>query len=123
MTPKAIVENAKNELVNIIINTLCKLDAFNTTGDKRLMTNPNEDIVITESEVMRDTPRIRAEVDNTYLDVEDRTYANLPIDKFVLCECEFYVEVNGVEYFKDDLSVEELASIAEFLQNEWEKAE
>jgi len=123
MTPKAIVETAKNELVNAIIIALRKLDAFIATGDKRMMTSPDEDIVIDESEVLGEMPKILGEVDNSYLDVEDRTYKRLPIDKFVLSEGEFYVECNGVEFFKDDLSIEELQDIAQFLQEELEKDE
>jgi len=121
MTPKTIVENAKKELLEIIITYLRKLDAFIATGNKKLITAPGEDIIIADFEAKGEVPKVRVEVDNTYLDVEDTTYEYLPITKFVLSEGEFYVEIGKID--KDDLSIEELQSIAEFLQDEWEKGE
>ncbi len=123
LRPKSIVETAKTELGNIIITYLRKLDGFVSSGDKRLMTAPDQDIILEKDAMLGETPKIRVEVDNSYLDVEDVIYEYLPIDKFVLCEGEFYVEIAGTELTENELSVEELSKIAQFLQDEWEKCE
>ena len=68
----AIIKDAKNELVNTIITYMRKLDAYIKTDDKRLMTAPEEDIILTEDEFAVSMPKLRVEVDNSYLDVEDR---------------------------------------------------
>ena len=123
LKPKSIVENAKTELGNTIITYLRKLDAFISTGNKRMMTAPEQDIIITENEVLGDMPEVRVEVDDSYLDVEDTIYEYLPIDKIVLCEGELYFEVGDADIYVEDLDVEELAVIAGFLIGEYEKCE
>ena len=117
----AIIKDAKNELVNTIITYMRKLDAYIKTDDKRLMTAPEEDIILTEDEFAVSMPKLRVEVDNSYLDVEDRIYESLPIEKLVLCEYEFYAVVGGVDLDEDTLDTDDLAKIAQFLENEWNK--
>lgn len=123
LKPKSVVENAKTELGNTIITYLRKLDAFISTGNKRMMTAPEQDIIITENEVLGDMPEVRVEVDDSYLDVEDTIYEYLPIDKIVLSEGELYFEVGDADIYVEDLDVEELAVIAGFLIGEYEKCE
>lgn len=121
---KTIVKRTKNELVATIITYLRKLDAFIKTDDSRLMTAPEEDIVLTEDEFAGAMPKIRVEVDNSYLDVEERIYETLPISEIVLCEGEFYVRAgDDAELHEDDLTIDELARVAQFLETEWEKTQ
>ena len=117
----AIVQTAKSELGNIIITYLRKLSGYLTTEDKRLMTAPESSIYLTSAELTGAMPMVKVETDNSYLDIEDRTYEYRTIDRICL-ECgELYVEAGDVELYEDDLTVEEMASIALFLEIEWNK--
>ena len=121
LKPKSILEQAKTELGNIIITYLRKLAGYLATDDKRLMASPEESIYLTSDELEGDMPVVEVETDNSYLDVEDRTYKYLPIDRICLCDGEFYVEIGDAELYENDLTAEEMESIAQFLIDEWVK--
>lgn len=123
MNPNAIVQTAKTELGNIIITHLRKLSGYLTTGDKRLMTAPESSIYLTSAELTSAMPMVKVETDNSYLDIEDRTYEYRTIDRICLCDGELYVEAGDAEMYEDDLTVEEMASIAQYLMDEWKNCE
>ena len=121
MKPKSILEQAKTELGNIIITYLRKLAGYLATDDKRLMTAPESSIYLTSAELTSAMPMVKVETDNSYLDIEDRTYEYRTIDRICL-ECgELYVEVGDAELYENDLTAEEMESIAQFLIDEWGK--
>ena len=120
MTPKAIVQTAKNELVNVITTTLRKLDGFYATGKKNLVTSPEDSILVPAIACKSATPKVSIEVNNPYLGKDEAAFTYLPIEKFVLCHGEFYVEAHDLKFFPKDLPLEELANIAIFLQAEFE---
>jgi len=115
-TAQDIINNARFELVTLIVTLMRKIDAYLETGNKSLMTAPEEDVVIDFAE-LGNAPAIRVEVDNSYLDVEDRCYETRPVD-FIATgdDHNFYVSVDGADIDADDLSTDELVAIAKCLE-------
>lgn len=122
-TAQDIINNARFELTTHIITLMRKLDAYLATGKKNLMTAPEEDVVIDFAE-LGNAPAIRVEVDNSYLDVEDRCYETRPVD-FIATgdDHNFYVSVDDAEIDADDLSTDELLVIAKVLEDAYANAE
>ena len=118
-TAQDIINVARFDLATVIVTLMRRLDAYLTTGKKSLMTAPEEDVVIDFAELGDgDVPTIRVEVDNSYLDVEDRCYEVRPLD-FIATgdDHNFYVSADGADIDADDLSTDELVAIAKFLEN------
>lgn len=122
-TAQDIINNARFELTTHIITLMRKLDAYFATGKRNLMTAPEEDVVIDFAE-LGNAPAIRVEVDNSYLDVEDRCYETRPVD-FIATgdDHNFYVSVDDAEIDADDLSTDELLVIAKVLEDAYANAE
>lgn len=122
-TAQDIINNARFELTTHIITLMRKLDAYLATGKRNLMTAPEEDVVIDFAE-LGNAPAIRVEVDNSYLDVEDRCYETRPVD-FIATgdDHNFYVSVDDAEIDADDLSTDELLVIAKVLEDAYANAE
>lgn len=125
-TAQAIINETRFALTELIVTYMRKLDAYFTTGEKDLMTDADEHVVIDFAECV-DTPYVRVEVDNSYLDVEDRCYENKPVI-FIATgdDYNFYVGVgnNGEDEEDidwDELSVEELVSIAKILEKTYNR--
>lgn len=116
-TAQDIINNARFELVTVIVTLMRKIDAYLATGKKNLMTAPEEDVVIDFAE-LGNAPAIRVEVDNSYLDVEDRCYETRPVD-FIATgdDHNFYVSVDGADIDADDISTDELLVIAKVLED------
>ena len=123
ITAQSIINDARFKVITHIVTLMRKLDAYFETGKKNLMTDPEEGVVIDFADCEK-VPYIRVEVDNSYLDVEDRCYETRPVD-FIATgdDHDFYVNTDGVEIDADDLSTDELFTIAKVLENTYEKAE
>lgn len=122
-TAQDIINNARFELVTLIITLMRKLDAYFATGKKNLMTASEEDVVIDFAE-LGNAPAIRVEVDNSYLDVEDVCHEVRPLD-FIATgdDHNFYVSADDAEIDADDLSTDELLIIAKVLEDAYANAE
>ena len=122
-TAQDIINNARFELVTLIITLMRKLDAYFATGKKNLMTAPEEDVVIDFAE-LGNAPAIRVEVDNSYLDVEDVCHEIRPLDFIdTTDDCNFYVSADGADIDADDISTDELLVIAKVLEDAYANAE
>lgn len=122
-TAQDIINNARFELVTLIITFMRKIDAYFETGKKNLMTAPEEDVVIDFAE-LGNAPAIRVEVDNSYLDVEDVCHEVRPLD-FIATgdDHNFYVGADGADIDADDLSTDELLVIAKVLEDAYANAD
>lgn len=122
-TAQDIINVARFDLATLIVTLMRKLDAYLATGKKNLMTAPEEDVVIDFAE-LGNAPAIRVEVDNSYLDVEDRCYETRPVD-FIATgdDHNFYVSADDTEIDADDLSTDELLVIAKVLEDAYANAE
>ena len=116
-TAQDIINNARFDLVTLIVTLMRKIDAYLETGNKSLMTAPEEDVVIDFAE-LGSAPAIRVEADNSYLDVEDVCHEVRPLD-FIATgdDHNFYVSADGTDIDADSLSTDELVAIAKFLEN------
>lgn len=122
-TAQDIINNARFELATYIITLMRKLNAYFETGKKNLMTDPEERVVIDFTDCTY-VPIIRYKVDNSYLDVDEVCYEFRPLDYIATGDDhDFYVNTDGVEIDADDLSTDELFTIAKVLENTYEKAE
>ena len=106
-TAQDIINNARFELVTLIVTLMRKFDAYLETGKKNLMTAPEEDVVIDFAE-LGNAPAIRVR----------------PLD-FIATgdDHNFYVSVDGVDIDADDLSTDELLVIAKVLEDAYANAE
>ena len=122
-TAQDIINNARFELVTLIVTLMRRLDAYFATGKKNLMTAPEDDVVIDFAE-LGNVPAIRVEVDNSYLDVEDVCHEIRPLD-FIATgdDHNFYVSADGADIDADDLSTDELLVIAKVLEDAYANAE
>lgn len=115
-TAQDIINNARFELAKHIITLMRKLDAYFTTGSKSLMTAPDESVVIGDYDLAT-IPVIRVEVDNSYLDIEDRCFEHQRVEAiYTTDDCNFTVTVGGAEVGADDISTDDLLVIAKCLE-------
>lgn len=121
MKADTIIKNAKRAIGDIIITYLRKIGGFLATGDKKLMSGPEEEVIIstTDFSCRWNIPVIRVEVDNSYLDVDDRIYEDWEVQSICLSEGEWYVEANGENFGEDELTTDELQDIANALEREY----
>lgn len=80
--------------------------------------DPDEDGIFTESGDWPYSPMIQVPVDNSYLDVEDDIYERRAIERvYVQDDGKVIVETEeGDEIYCENLSVEEIATIADCLE-------
>ena len=115
-TAQDIINNARFELVTFIITLMRKIDAYLETGNKSLMTAPEESVVI-DSTDLYGTPSICIEADNSYLDIEDITHEYRLIDFIATSDDHnFYVSADEADIDADSLSTDELVAIAKCLE-------
>jgi hypothetical protein len=118
-TAQDIINNARFELVTLIITLMRKIDAYLETGNKSLM-NIDERVCVDFNwpDIVDKTPVVNVEVDNSYLDVEDKCYEPQHID-YIVTEDDhnFYLSAGETDIDADDLSTDELVAIAKFLEN------
>ena len=112
-----IINNARAEIITHIITLMRKIDAYLETGNKRLMTNSEESVLLNFADCVY-APSILIEVDNSYLDVEETCREVRTLD-FILTsdDHDFYVgdRVNS-EVKAEDISTDDLIEIAKVLE-------
>ena len=112
-----IINNARTEIITYIITLMRKIDAYLETGNKRLMTNSEESVLLNFADCVY-APSILIEVDNSYLDVEETCREVRTLD-FILTsdDHDFYVgdRVNS-EVKAEDISTDDLIEIAKVLE-------
>ena len=112
-----IINNARFEIITHIITLMRKIDAYLETGDKQLMTNPEEGVVVDFVDCVY-APSILIEVDNSYLDVEETCREVRTLD-FIATrdDYNFYVgAVADTEISAEDISTDDLIEIAKVLE-------
>ena len=121
-TAQDIINNARFDLTTHIITLMRRLDAYLVTGKKNLMTAPEESVIIGDYDLAT-VPAIRVEVDNSYLDVEDRCFEPRLVESiYTTDDHNFTVTLGGTEIDADDISTDDLLVIAKALENTYEKA-
>ncbi len=119
-----IINNARAEIITYIITLMRKIDAYLETGNKRLMTNSEESVLLNFADCVY-APSILIEVDNSYLDVEETCREVRTLD-FILTsdDHDFYVgdRVNS-EVKAEDISTDDLIEIAKVLEETYNDME
>ena len=122
-TAQDIINNARFELVAHIITLMRKIDAYLETGDKRLMTNSEEGVVVNFADCVS-APSIVIEVDNSYLDVEETCREVRTLD-FIAARADedFYVSDGAYNVRAEDISIDDLIEIAKVLEETYNNME
>ena len=119
-----IINNARAEIITHIITLMRKIDAYLETGDKQLMTNSEESVLLNFDDCVS-APSISIEVDNSYLGVEETCREVRTLD-FILTsdDHDFYVgdRVNS-EIKAEDISTDDLIEIAKVLEETYDDME
>ena len=119
-----IINNARAEIITHIITLMRKIDAYLETGDKQLMTNSEESVMLNFDDCVS-APSISIEVDNSYLGVEETCREVRTLD-FILTsdDHDFYVgdRVNS-EIKAEDISTDDLIEIAKVLEETYDDME
>ena len=119
-----IINNARAEIIAHIITLMRKIDAYLETGDKQLMTNSEESVLLNFDDCVS-APSISIEVDNSYLGVEETCREVRTLD-FILTsdDHDFYVgdRVNS-EIKAEDISTDDLIEIAKVLEETYNDME
>ena len=119
-----IINNARFEIITHIITLMRKIDAYLETGDKRLMTNSEEGVVLDFVDCAY-APSILIEVGNSYLGVEETCREVRTLD-FIATrdDHDFYVgdRVNS-EIKAEDISTDDLVEIAKVLEETYNDME
>ena len=119
-----IINNARAEIITHIITLMRKIDAYLETGDKQLMTNSEESVLLNFDDCVS-APSILIEVDNSYLGVEETCREVRNLD-FILTsdDHDFYVgdRVNS-EIKAEDISTDDLVEIAKVLEETYNDME
>ena len=119
-----IINNARAEIITYIITLMRKIDAYLETGNKQLMTNSEESVLLNFADCVY-APSILIEVDNSYLDVEETCREVRTLD-FILTsdDHDFYVgdRVNS-EVKAEDISTDDLIEIAKVLEETYNDME
>ena len=115
---KFIVEKARKDLVDFIAYEAKLL--FKKFG--WVEPEEGEDYSITTGDLKKDI-FITVEVDNSYLDVEDACTEKRGIEEIVVSEQGevWFIEEEGKDWTPDEISIEELAAIADTLEETYNK--
>ena len=119
-----IINNTRTEIITHIITLMRKIDAYLETGDKRLMTNSEESVLLNFADCVY-APSILIEVDNSYLRVEDTCREVRTLD-FILTsdDHDFYVgDGANSEVKAEDISTDDLVEIAKVLEETYDDME
>jgi hypothetical protein len=120
-TAQDIINNARFELVTHIVTLMRKLDAYLVTGSKKVMTSSEESVVIADYDLVA-VPAVRVEVDNSYLDVEDRCFEPRLVESiYTSDDHNFTVTLGESEIDADGLSTDDLLTIAKALEDTYNK--
>ena len=116
-TAQDIINNARFEIITHIITLMRKIDAYLETGNKRLMTDPEESVVLDFAECVY-APSIIVDVDYPYLDIESPCREVRTIDFIATSDDHnFYVGAGeNTEVVADDMTTDDLVAIAKCLE-------
>lgn len=115
-TAQDIINNARAEIITHINTLMRKIDAYLETGDKQLMTNPEEEVVVDFMDCVY-APSILIEVDNSYLGVEETCREVRTLDFIVArADEDFYVSDGANNVRAEDISIDDLIEIANILE-------
>lgn len=123
-TAQNIINNARFEIITHIITLMRKIDAYLETGNKRLMTDPEESVVLDFVECTT-CPDIVVEVDNSYLGIEDTCREMRTLDFIATSDDhDFYVGAGkNTEVKADDITTDDLVVIAKVLEKTYDGME
>lgn len=123
-TAQDIINNARFEIVTHIITLMRKIDAYLETGNKRLMTDPEESVVLDFAECVY-APSIIVEVEYPYLDIEDSCREVRTLDFIATSDDHnFYVGAGeNTEVEADDMTTDDLVAIAKCLEKTYDGME
>ena len=112
-----IINNARFEIITHIITLMRKIDAYLETGNKRLITNSEEGVVVDFVDCVY-AASILIEVDNSYLDVEETCREVRTLDFIATRDGhDFYVgDRANSEVTAEDISTDDLIEIAKVLE-------
>ena len=119
-----IINNTRTEIITHIITLMRKIDAYLETGDKQLMTNSEESVMLNFDDCVS-APSISIEVDNSYLGVEETCREVRTLD-FIATrdDYNFYVgAVADTEISAEDISTDDLLVIAKVLETTYDNME
>lgn len=126
MNATDILNNTRNTIISNIIDLVRKISAFAATGDKMLKVAKDEEAILDATNFPIDRmPIIEAEVWDTYTDdyySDEQRITEIAASDSGLCitaKSVFSDETDVVEL--DDISTDDLARIAEFLETEYRK--
>ena len=116
-TAQDIINNARFEIVTHIITLMRKIDAYLETGNKRLMTDPEESVVLDFAECVY-APSIIVEVVYPYLDIDAPCREVRTLDFIATSDDHnFYVGAGeNTEVVADDMTTDDLVAIAKCLE-------
>lgn len=119
-TAQDIINNARAEIITHIITLMRKINAYLETGDKQLMTNPEEGVIVDFTDCVY-APSILIEVDNSYLDVEETCREVRTLD-FIAARADedFYVSDGANNVRAEDISTDDLIEIAKVLEETYD---
>ena len=117
-TAQDIINNARFEIITHIITLMRKIDAFLETGNNRLMTDPEESVVLDFAECTT-CPDIVVEVDNSNLGIDTPCREVRTLDFIATSDDHnFYVGAGeNTDVYADDITTDDLLSIAKVLEN------
>ena len=116
-TAQSIIDNARFEIITHIITLMRKIDAYLETGNKRLMTDPEESVVLDFTECVY-APSIVVEVEYPYLDIDDPCREVRTLDFIATSDDhDFYVGAGeNTEVKAEDIPTDDLLAIAKCLE-------
>ena len=119
-----IINNARAEIITHIITLMRKIDAYLETGDKRLMTNSEESVLLNFADCVY-APSILIEVDNSYLRVEDTCREVRTLDFILTSDAPAFYVGDGAnsEVKAEDISTDDLVEIAKVLEETYNDME
>lgn len=128
-TAQSIIDNARFEIITHIITLMRKIDAYLVSGNKRLMTDPEEGVVLDFAECVY-APSIVVEVEYPYLDIEDPCREVRTLDFIATSDDhesddhDFYVGAGeNTEVYAEDITTDELLAIAKCLEKTYDGME
>lgn len=123
-TAQDIINNARFEIVTHIITLMRKIDAYLETGNKRLMTDPEEPVTLDFSECVY-APSVIVEVEYPYLDIEGTCREVRTLDFIATSDDHnFYVGAGeNTEVVADDMTTDDLVAIAKCLEKTYDGME
>ena len=123
-TAQSIIDNARFEIITHIITLMRKIDAYLETGNKRLMTDPEDSVVLDFAECVY-APSIVVEVEYPYLDIEDPCREVRTLDFIATSDDhDFYVGAGeNTEVDAEDITTDELLAIAKCLEKTYDGME